>query len=96
MNKQGVIEALAKEVEITRARAARIVDAIFSPSGILAAQLKKGEKVQIAGFGSFEARERPARQGRNPTTGNAIAINASTVPTFRAGKGLRDQVNKRK
>ena len=68
----------------------------FSTDGVIAGTLKKGGKVQIAGFGNFETRKRAARQGRNPQTGATIQIKASTVPAFRPAKALKDLVNKKK
>ena len=96
MNKQGLVEAVAKRLECSRARAAELVDVIFSSGGVIAGELRKGNKVQISGFGNFEARRRAARAGRNPRTGKAINIKASTVPAFRAGKALKDLVNKKR
>jgi DNA-binding protein HU-beta len=61
--------------------------------GILAEVLAKGDRVQITGFGTFEAKTRKARTGRNPRTGETIQIAASKTPSFRAGKGLKDAIN---
>ena len=67
---------------------------MFSPDGgIIAGALKGGKRVQITGFGTFEAKHRKARQGRNPRTGQTIQIAASNTPGFRAGKGLKDAIN---
>ncbi len=96
MNKQGLIGTVAKRLECSRAKAAEFVDAVFASGGVIAGELRKGNKVQISGFGNFEARRRAARQGRNPRTGKAINIKASTVPAFRAGKALKDIVNKKR
>ncbi len=96
MNKSDLVDALASKGKMSKAEAGRVVDALFSPSGIIAGELKKGNKVQITGFGNFETRKRGARKGRNPRTGKEITIKASTSPVFRAGKGLKDTVNKRK
>ncbi|MFZ5624831.1 MAG: HU family DNA-binding protein [Gemmatimonadota bacterium] len=96
MNKQELVEAVAKKLDTSKAQAGEIVDLFFSTSGIIASELKKGGKVQLTGFGNFETRKRAARQGRNPRTGKTINIKASTVPAFRAGKGLKDLVNKGK
>jgi DNA-binding protein HU-beta len=81
---------------MSKAEAGRVVDTLFAPSGIIAGELKKGGKVQVTGFGNFETRKRGARKGRNPRTGKEITIKASTTAVFRAGKGLKDAVNKRK
>ncbi len=96
MNKQGLVETVAKRLGCTKAKAAEYVDLFFSAGGVIAGELRKGNKVQISGFGNFEARRRAARQGRNPRTGKEINIKASTVPAFRAGKALKDLVNKKR
>jgi len=72
------------------------VEALFDDKGIIATELKKGSKVQITGFGNFEARKRAARMGRNPKTGSVIQIKASIAPAFRAGKQLKQAVNNKK
>jgi DNA-binding protein HU-beta len=96
VNKQGLIEALAKRLDTTKTHAATIVEIVFGSSGVISQELRKGSKVQITGFGNFEARRRAARRGRDPQTGESINIKATTVPAFRAGKGLKDQVNKKR
>jgi DNA-binding protein HU-beta len=96
VTKQEVVQALAQRLELSRAQAAAAVDALFAPDGIIAAELKKGGRVQIAGFGNFETRRRVARRGRDPRTGGEISIKASTVPAFRAGKALKDLVARRR
>jgi DNA-binding protein HU-beta len=96
VNKQSLVETVAKRLELTRARAAVVVDLFFAADGVIAAELRKGNKVQISGFGNFEVRRRKARQGRNPRTGKEINIKASTVPAFRAGKALKEQVNRKR
>lgn len=95
MNKQDLVEALAKRLTTTKAHAAGIVDHIFGTSGLISQELRKGNKVQITGFGNFETRRRAPRRGRDPQTGESISIKASTVPAFRAGKGLKELVNKK-
>ena len=93
MNKSDLVDALASKTGMTKADAARAVDALFSPSdGILASALKARTRVQITGFGTFEAKHRKARMGRNPRTGEAIQIKATQTPAFRAGKGLKDAI----
>jgi DNA-binding protein HU-beta len=72
-----------------------MVDAVFGAEGMIAAELRRGRKVQITGFGSFEPRRRKARTARNPRTGRAMTIKASVAPVFRAGKSLKDLVNRR-
>jgi DNA-binding protein HU-beta len=96
VNKQGLVATVAKRLACTKAKAAELVDLFFSSSGLIAGELRKGNKVQISGFGNFEVRRRKARQGRNPRTGKEITIKASTVPAFRAGKALKDQVNRKR
>jgi DNA-binding protein HU-beta len=96
VNKQDVVEAVAKRLGLTRARAGEITDLFFSQGGIIASELKRGGKVAISGFGSFQLRRRAAREGRNPRTGKALAIKASIVPAFRAAKALREIVNRKR
>jgi DNA-binding protein HU-beta len=93
MNKSDLVDALASSTGMTKADAARAVDALFSPDGgIIARALKGGTRVQITGFGTFEAKHRKARMGRNPRTGQTIQIAATQTPGFRAGKGLKDAI----
>jgi len=93
MNKSELVDALADRTGMTKADAGRAVDALFSvDQGVIAKALKKGQKVQITGFGSFETRKRKARTGRNPRTGATIKIPATRAPSFRGGKGLKDAV----
>jgi DNA-binding protein HU-beta len=96
VNKSDLVNALAAKTKMSKADAGRTVDALFAPSGVIAGELKKGNKVQITGFGNFETRKRGARKGRNPRTGKEITIKASVAPVFRAGKGLKDVVRKGK
>lgn len=96
MNKQELVGAVAKRLEVTRARAAQITDLFFAPDGVIASELKRGGKVAISGFGNFEIRRRAGRQGRNPRTGKAIAIKASMMPAFRAGRALKESVNRKR
>ena len=96
MNKQELIEAVAKALDTSKAQAGEIVDLFFSADGVIAKELKKGGSVNLTGFGSFEVRKRAAREGRNPQTGATIKIKASKVPAFRPGTGLKDVVNKGK
>ena len=93
MNKSDLVDALADATGMTKADAARSVDAMFSPDGgVIAKALKAGTRVQITGFGTFESKHRKARQGRNPRTGETIQIKATNTPAFRAGKGLKDAI----
>lgn len=91
MNKTELVEAIAKSADITKAQAGKAVDAFIDS---VTATLVKGDKVTLIGFGTFETRERSARTGRNPQTGKSIKIAASTTPAFKAGKKLKDAVNK--
>lgn len=96
MNKQQLIGAVAKRLDITRARATRITELFFASDGIIASELRRGGKVAISGFGNFETRPRAAREGRNPRTGRSLTIEASLIPAFRAGKTLKELVNRRR
>ncbi|HAP15683.1 MAG TPA: integration host factor subunit alpha [Lactococcus sp.] len=88
-NKQDLIAEVAAKAGLTKKDAEKAVNA-FGES--VTEFLAKGEKVQLIGFGTFETRERAAREGRNPQTGAAIKIAATTVPAFKAGKALKDAV----
>jgi DNA-binding protein HU-beta len=93
MNKSDLVDALASSADMTKADASRAIDALFAPSGgVISGALKSGQRVQITGFGTFEAKHRKARMGRNPRTGQAIHIAATKTPAFRAGKGLKDAI----
>jgi len=89
MNKTDLINAVAETTEFSKKDAGIAVDAVFQT---IMDSLGKGERVQIIGFGNFEVRDRAARKGRNPQTGEEIQIPASKVPAFRAGKALKDAV----
>ena len=88
-NKQELIAKVAESADLTKKDAERAVNAVFAS---VSEFLAKGEKVQLIGFGTFETRERAAREGRNPQTGDSIKIAATTVPAFKAGKALKDAV----
>lgn len=90
MNKTELIDAVADSADLPKASATRAVDALFAA---VSASLKKGDQVSLVGFGTFLVRERAARTGRNPRTGEEIKIQASKVPAFKAGKALKDAVN---
>ena len=90
MNKSELASSVATRTSVTRATADSVAAAVFAT---IAETLARGEPVSIAGFGTFATRSRAARQGRNPATGESIAIAASTAPSFKAGKALRDAVN---
>lgn len=89
MNKTDLINAVAEKSELSKKDATKAVDAVFEA---VMDSLKNGEKVQLIGFGNFEVRERSARKGRNPQTGEEIEIPASKVPAFKPGKALKDVV----
>ena len=93
MNKAELVAAVAAKTGDTKKAAEASVDAFVSA---VKESLKKGEKVQLVGFGSFEVRKRAARKGRNPQTKEEIKIPASKAPVFKAGKALKDLVNKKK
>ena len=90
MNKMDLIANVAEQADVTRAKAAEVVDAVF---GAIEAALKGGEEVRLVGFGTFATAKREATTGRNPRTGEEIQIAASTNVRFKAGKGLKDAVN---
>jgi DNA-binding protein HU-beta len=96
MTKHELVKELAGRLALSRAKALAVVDTLFGSSGILAAELRRGGRVQITGFGHFETKKRAARDGRDPRTGRTIAIKASTAPVFRPGKPLRDLLNKKR
>jgi DNA-binding protein HU-beta len=89
MNKTDLINAVSESTELSKKDATKAVDAVFD--SVMNA-LKDGDKVQLIGFGNFEVRERAARKGRNPQTGEEIEIPASKVPAFKPGKALKDAV----
>jgi len=95
VNKQQLVLALAVRLGKPKADMLRAVDALFGAEGVIGSELRRGRKVQISGFGSFEPRKRKARTGRNPRTGRAMAIKAAIAPVFRAGSGLKQTVNKK-
>ena len=90
MNRTEFVAAIAENAEISKKDAEKAVKAFID---VVAEELKKGEKVQLVGFGTFEVSERAAREGRNPQTGETMTIAASKAPKFKAGKALKDLVN---
>ena len=90
MNKSELIDAIAGEADISKAAAGRALDAF---TGAVTGALKGGDQVVLVGFGTFSVRDRAARSGRNPQTGETIQISAAKVPSFKAGKALKDSVN---
>ena len=89
MNKSELIEAIAKQADLSKASAGRALDAAI---GAVKSSLKKSGKVTLVGFGTFSVSKRAARSGRNPQTGATIKIKASKVVRFRAGKALKDSI----
>ena len=90
MNKSELINAIAEESGLTKADAGRALDATLSS---ISTALKGGDSISLIGFGTFSVKARSARTGRNPQTGAAILIKASKIPSFKAGKTLKDSVN---
>lgn len=90
MNKTELVSIMAEKAEITKVDAEKALTAFTEA---IADALKAGDKVQLLGFGTFEVAERPAREGRNPRTGETIQIAAAKAPKFKAGKALKDTVN---
>jgi DNA-binding protein HU-beta len=90
VNKSDLIEHIAKQADLSKAAAARALEAVI---GGVKHTLKKGGSVSIVGFGTFAVTKRLPRSGRNPRTGDAIEIKSAKLPKFRPGKGLRDALN---
>ena len=90
MNKSELIDAVADRADLSKAAAGRAVDALVAA---VTEALQQGEQISLVGFGTFAVRERAARSGRNPQTGESITISASRTPVFKAGKALKDAVN---
>lgn len=92
MNKSELVDAIAKETGLSKKDSEKAVKAFVD---VVSKTLKKKDKVQLVGFGTFETVKRAARTGKNPQTGAAIKIPASTAPKFKPGKALKDAVNKK-
>jgi len=90
VNKTELVDAVAQGADISKAAATRAVDTMLDS---ITDALKKGDQVTLVGFGTFSVRDRQARTGRNPRTGDTINIPASKMPGFKAGKALKDAVN---
>ncbi len=90
MNKAELIEAMADAADISKAAAGRALDGMVDA---ITDAMKKGDSLSLVGFGTFSVKERAAREGRNPQTGETIQIKASKIPSFKAGKALKDAVN---
>ena len=91
MNKGELVAALAAKTELSKKDSEAALNALID---VIGEPIAKGEKVQLIGFGTFEAKNRPARTARNPRTGAEVKIAASKAPAFKAGKALKDKVNK--
>ena len=91
MNKTELIAAMAEEAGLSKKDTEKALKAF---TDVVEAELKKGGKVQLVGFGTFEVSERSAREGRNPRSGEPMKIDASKAPKFKAGKALKDSLNK--
>ena len=89
MNKTELVAAVAEQADISKKDAEKALKAF----DVVTEEMKKGEKVQLVGFGTFEVSERAAREGRNPQTGKTMKIEACKAPKFKAGKALKDAVN---
>ena len=90
MNKSELVAALAQKAQLSKKDAEKALSAFVD---VVTETLKAGDKVQLVGFGTFEAKERPARSARNPRTGEAIEIAASKTAAFKVGKALKDSLN---
>ncbi|MCI8939152.1 MAG: HU family DNA-binding protein [Dorea sp.] len=91
MNKTELVAAIADKAELSKKDSEKALAAFVE---VVTEELQKGEKVQLVGFGTFEVSKRAAREGRNPQTGGTMKIEACTAPKFKAGKALKDAVNK--
>ena len=91
MNKTELVAAIAEKAELSKKDSEKALKAFID---VVTDELKAGEKIQLVGFGTFEVSERPAREGRNPQTGETMEIKASKAPKFKAGKALKDVINK--
>ena len=90
MNKTELVTAIAEQAELSKKDSEKALKAFID---VVTDELKKGEKIQLVGFGTFEVIERAAREGRNPLTGEKMSIKASKAPKFKAGKALKDMIN---
>ena len=90
MNRMELVAAIAEKSELSKKDAEKALKAF---TDVVAEELKKGEQIQLVGFGTFKVSERAAREGRNPQTGETMQIKASKSPKFKAGKALKDMIN---
>lgn len=93
MNKSQLVDALVSAEDLPKSKAVSIIDTFL---GVLTATMAAGEEIAIAGFGTFKAKKRPARTGRNPKTGGALEIPESVAANFKAAKALKDALNEKK
>ncbi len=91
MNKAELVKAMADETDLTQKDIEKVLNSFVN---VVSTALENKDKVQLVGFGTFETRDRAAKTGRNPQTGEELNIPASTVPAFKAGKALKEKVNK--
>ena len=91
MNKTELVAAMAEQADMTKKDAEKALTAF---TAVVAKELRNGGKIQLVGFGTFEVAERAAREGRNPQTGETMQIAAAKAPKFKAGKALKDEVNR--
>lgn len=91
MNKAELVAAIAEKSELSKKDSEKVLKAF---TDVVTEELKKGNKIQLVGFGTFEVASRAAREGRNPHTGKPMQIAASKSPKFKAGKALKDEINK--
>lgn len=91
MTKKDLVNVVSESAGVSKKDTAAVIDALFAA---ITNSVASGDSVQLVGFGTFEARRREARTGRNPHTGEALNISAATVPAFKAGKAFKDAVNK--
>lgn len=91
MNKTELIKKIAADAEVTQKQATAMVESFIET---VKAEVANGEKIQLVGFGTFEGKNRAARTGKNPMTGETVEIAASVAPVFKAGKAFKDAVNK--
>ena len=90
MNKSELIEAVAEHADLPKTSVSKVLDGVLET---VSATLAAGEEIALVGFGTFTVKDRPERQGRNPATGQPMTIAAARVPSFRAGKALKETVN---
>lgn len=91
MTKSKLVEIIAKDVRLARTKAEELVTCVFD---VMEESLVKGQRIEIRGFGSFEIRSYDAYQGRNPRTGRPVSVKPKKLPFFKAGKELRERINK--